>query len=130
MDKIACICFAYHEIWGEVHKVSFLSLSSHGKRLTILSGSRWKELAASYRKPVQTTLSQKDYSLAQGIIDQVEYGPKVCIIIKALALSLENSLFKITFLSVGKLFTLKIILSVCYITNECIVVNFLHYSSL
>lgn len=65
-----------------------LSFGSYGKTFTSLSSYRWKKSAASYKKTAQPIL-KKNYLLAQGIIDQVEYEPKVCVIIKTLALKLE-----------------------------------------
>lgn len=65
---------------------AFLSwlLGLYGNSLT-LSNSRWKGFTTSYNKPVQTRLSKENNTLTQCRIDQVEFGPKVCGLIRTLA---------------------------------------------
>lgn len=79
LHKIPVLLF-----WNASNEFLSWLLGLYGKSLT-LSNSRWKGFTTSYNKPVQTRLSKEDNTLTQCRIDEVEFGPKVCGLIRTLA---------------------------------------------
>lgn len=72
-----------HSVWN------FVLVLGHMERLLLVSQVTDGKNLLQAIKNCTAYIKKKNYLLAQGIIDQVEYESKVCVIIKTLALKLE-----------------------------------------